>query len=44
MSRLSCRGGWEGGCCEVRDDVKKRMGGGVDGVNGRFGGPKGHLS
>ena len=39
MSRLSCRG-----CCEVRDYVEKRMGGGVDGVNGRFGGPKGHLS
>ena len=32
------------GCCEVRDDVKKMMGGGFGGVNGRFCGPKGQWS
>ena len=30
------------GCCEMRVDVKKMMGGGYGGVNGHYCGPIGH--
>ena len=43
VSKRSCRGlWWEGGCCEMRVDVKKMIGGGYGGVNGRYCGPIEH--